>query len=345
MLGFGVRNPPPSKEAEFESWRSGGGTVTAPLPNNNRFRHHHAMSETPVSTVATDRIGFRCACANALSAPASWRGRTVRCPACGALQAVPDVADTAVLRELDARETARTAPDPEASPLVTEIVVHELDGAIADVTPSPDRRRLSPRTRRILIAVALTAAAGGFVAGMVHWRNVYKRDFSAAGIMEQRGFGRRVQGAEPSPLWLYETVARLDSAWEAQGRPAAGAVAMAAVFRWALENGADQPGRVWVMNNAAWFLATVPWPGLREPVRALRLARAASAMSNAKEAVIEDTLAQALYVNGRVEEALRTELHARELDPNAPFTKEPIERFRAALPGEESPPRSLPGQE
>jgi Zn-dependent protease with chaperone function len=58
------------------------------------------------------------------------------------------------------------------------------------------------------------------------------------------------------------------------------------------------------LNNLAWLLLTVPDEGLRDPQRALLLAK--EAVDLERSPVILDTLAEAYYVNGSVQKAIDT---------------------------------------
>ena len=87
-----------------------------------------------------------------------------------------------------------------------------------------------------------------------------------------------------------------------------------------------------LMNNLAWTMVTKDNPSLREKSRALLLAERAVEISQA--AHILDTLAEALYVNGRFEEALEVGNRAMEKigpkDDKAYFEKQ-LKKFENAL--------------
>jgi Zn-dependent protease with chaperone function len=87
-----------------------------------------------------------------------------------------------------------------------------------------------------------------------------------------------------------------------------------------------------IMNNLAWTLVTKENPSLRDKSRALVLAERAAEIKPA--AHILDTLAEALYVNGRFEEALAVGNQAMEKvgpkDDQAHFEKQ-LEKFEQAL--------------
>jgi Zn-dependent protease with chaperone function len=65
-------------------------------------------------------------------------------------------------------------------------------------------------------------------------------------------------------------------------------------------------------NNMAWLLLTAQDRSLRDPVRALDLARSAARFS--EQGYILDTLATAFWANGKVQEAVATERKAAEID-------------------------------
>ncbi len=69
-----------------------------------------------------------------------------------------------------------------------------------------------------------------------------------------------------------------------------------------------------IMNNFAWLLLTSENLKLRDPSKALTLARAAATL--APKGHVLDTLATAYWANNLVEEAVRTEKEAAALDPS-----------------------------
>jgi tetratricopeptide (TPR) repeat protein len=80
-------------------------------------------------------------------------------------------------------------------------------------------------------------------------------------------------------------------------------------------------------NNIAWLLLTAEDSSMRDPVRALDLANSAARFS--EQGYILDTLATALWANGRLEEAIATEEKAAQLDPeNLTYYKSRIEKFQ-----------------
>ncbi len=82
-------------------------------------------------------------------------------------------------------------------------------------------------------------------------------------------------------------------------------------------------------NNMAWLLLTARDRSLRDPVRALRLARIAAALS--ERGHVLDTLAVALWANGRVEEAVATEIQAASLDPgHGAYYQSQVEKFQTS---------------
>lgn len=82
-----------------------------------------------------------------------------------------------------------------------------------------------------------------------------------------------------------------------------------------------------VNNNLAWLLLTAKEPQLRDPERALTLARTAAMLK--EQGYIFDTLATAYWANGLVEEALIAEIKALRMDPdNRLYYQGQMERFR-----------------
>lgn len=73
------------------------------------------------------------------------------------------------------------------------------------------------------------------------------------------------------------------------------------------------PDNAQVLNNLAYYLLTLPRPEMRQPQRALMLAK--KAISLAREPQILDTLATAHWAVGEIAEALLLEEEAMALDP------------------------------
>ena len=79
-------------------------------------------------------------------------------------------------------------------------------------------------------------------------------------------------------------------------------------------------------NNLAWLLLTAKDKSLRDPERALTLARTAVLLK--EKGFILDTLALAYFANGLVDEAMAVELKAIRLDPeNAAYYRRQLEKF------------------
>jgi Zn-dependent protease with chaperone function len=83
------------------------------------------------------------------------------------------------------------------------------------------------------------------------------------------------------------------------------------------------------LNNLAWLLATSDNPDLRNPQEALNYARQAIALKKAPH--IWDTLAEALYANGHIAEAIGAENRALQMDPgNRKLYEKQISKFKKA---------------
>ncbi len=85
-----------------------------------------------------------------------------------------------------------------------------------------------------------------------------------------------------------------------------------------------------VLNNFAWLLSTCEDTDIRDHKRALVLASKAAAMEKAPH--IMDTLAESLFVNGRIREAVQAATTALDLaKTNRTYYKGQLEKFQAAL--------------
>lgn len=81
-----------------------------------------------------------------------------------------------------------------------------------------------------------------------------------------------------------------------------------------------------VLNNLAWLLLTAHDPLLRDPARALQLARKAADIKEA--GYILDTLAVAFWANMKVEQALAAERRAAAIDPiNRDYYRRQLEKI------------------
>ncbi|MHB8810028.1 MAG: M48 family metallopeptidase [Desulfobulbaceae bacterium] len=90
-----------------------------------------------------------------------------------------------------------------------------------------------------------------------------------------------------------------------------------------------KPANPVVHNNLAWLLVTARDSSLRDPARAVALARQAAEIKEA--GYILDTLAVALWTAGSVREALAAERRALEIDPdNAEYYRAQLRRMEQA---------------
>jgi Zn-dependent protease with chaperone function len=98
----------------------------------------------------------------------------------------------------------------------------------------------------------------------------------------------------------------------------------------AYQNSLDmEPDNAIVLNNYAWLLATCDDPAYRNPERALELARRAAAIEQSPHII--DTLAESLFVNGQVAEAIEAANTALELaKTNRAYYSGQLEKFQAA---------------
>ncbi|MFZ5774182.1 MAG: M48 family metalloprotease [Thermodesulfobacteriota bacterium] len=97
------------------------------------------------------------------------------------------------------------------------------------------------------------------------------------------------------------------------------------------------PNNQEALNNLAWLLLTTEIPGLRDPAQALILAQRAAALGG--NAAVLDTLALALWMNGRQAEAVEAEQAALALaEENHEFYRRQLERFQSAPPKSDANP-------
>jgi tetratricopeptide (TPR) repeat protein len=84
-----------------------------------------------------------------------------------------------------------------------------------------------------------------------------------------------------------------------------------------------------VLNNFAWLLATCDDPAYRNPEQALELARKAAVIEQSPH--ILDTLAECLFINGRIAEAIDAATTALELaKSNRGYYNGQLEKFQTA---------------
>lgn len=91
------------------------------------------------------------------------------------------------------------------------------------------------------------------------------------------------------------------------------------------------PGNPEALNNLAWLYATAGEPRFRDPEKALRLALAAAQL-RPNEPHILDTLAEACFINGRIQEAVELEQRALAgAKDRMEHYRRQLERFQKAL--------------
>jgi len=93
-----------------------------------------------------------------------------------------------------------------------------------------------------------------------------------------------------------------------------------------------QPDNPHVLNNLAWLYATSKDPEIRNPKKALELAKVAVLLK--KSPYILDTLAESYYANGMYAEAVEMEKQALSFNPeNRAELENQLKKFNAALTG------------
>jgi membrane associated rhomboid family serine protease/Tfp pilus assembly protein PilF len=91
-----------------------------------------------------------------------------------------------------------------------------------------------------------------------------------------------------------------------------------------------QPDFAVAHNNLAWLYATSEDGKFRNPPSALEHAERAVALTQWKEPMFIDTLAEALYANGKFGDAVKVQTKALELDPRNSELQEHMARYRKA---------------
>jgi Tfp pilus assembly protein PilF len=90
-----------------------------------------------------------------------------------------------------------------------------------------------------------------------------------------------------------------------------------------------EPENALVLNNYAWLLATCEDLSFRDSELALELAERAAAIEQSPH--IMDTLAESLFINGQVDEAIAASTTARSLArTNLQYYDGQLEKFQAA---------------
>jgi rhomboid protease GluP len=83
-------------------------------------------------------------------------------------------------------------------------------------------------------------------------------------------------------------------------------------------------------NNLAWLLATADDTRYRNPAEALAQAKQAVELSHWKEPTFIDTLAEALFVNGRYQQAVEVQKKALALDPGNKTMQKHMAKYQKA---------------
>ncbi len=291
----------------------------------------------------SDRIHWLCACSGLLSAPAEWRGRQVRCPACGAAQVVPQTSDASATararQDRSAWQDRRAAPEDARSgespysgwELRTEGGPPRDDPFFRRFHVDPRAARRAARRKWWILAGVIAAVALVIGGGLVS-RHLWKTRWSAAARMERAGFGRKVTGHRPAP-WqeALQAVGSAQRRLEAANDGREAATALRDAFLSALLEADVMPlePRAHLYNNAAWFFLTTAHEDLRDPPRALRMAQEAVDWTGRARPEMLDTLAEALAAAGRPSEAAAMELQVLAMEPGNAFYRAQATRFHA----------------
>ncbi|MGA1864334.1 MAG: tetratricopeptide repeat protein [bacterium] len=86
-----------------------------------------------------------------------------------------------------------------------------------------------------------------------------------------------------------------------------------------------------IHNNLAWLYAVAEDEQLRDTAKALEHAKKAVELSHEKNAEILDTLAHAYFINGKIKEAIETEMKAVNLAPHNEGFRENLESYEREM--------------
>ena len=247
-----------------------------------------------------------CACGQGLTPPRAWAGRRARCPVCGVEAALPTWLPARSGRGSE-QEGYEAVPDLDERARV-EAAAHK------------QRRR-----RRWIAGGALGFVLLLFIGSGVAWR-LYIRSgrwiqtgprldpvVSRADLMARQAAAYY----ERYPVALYEALYVLTHEWS-----------------YAVRSRRPDPQLQLpvVANNLAWRLLVSEEARLRDPAWALVLAREAVLKTEGRAAFILDTYAEALFQAGQAQKAIEQEERALRLEPDHPFYKKQLERYRAERP-------------
>jgi tetratricopeptide (TPR) repeat protein len=196
----------------------------------------------------------------------------------------------------------------------------------------------SSRPRSAGLLLAALAALASLVALSGACATVPDPDPELAAEYDARGDALFIQGKLAEAVVEYREAARfepsnaelwmqLGQTYEKMGR---GEEALHS-----LETGVEaDPGNAGLLNHLAWLYATIENPTLRDPAKAIAYAQRAVEMSNATDANILDTLAEAYYANQQFDAAIETEQRALEIAPELEAYQNQLNKFRDAQAAE-----------
>ncbi len=219
-----------------------------------------------------------------------------------------------------------------------------------DILRTSNRRLSGLRSARLLV-VSLAVLAGGCTTAshapegeetaaraptdaIADYREAVRLDPNSAMSHADLGTALAQQGALEEALAEFQEATRLDptnTVFWLQLAEVYAPLGREEDALHSLELGLEaDPGNAGILNQMGWLHATAKSPTVRDPAKALAYAQRAVEASNAGNANILDTLAEAYYANREFGKAIDTEERALKIAPGRAALENQLDKFREA---------------